>query len=584
MKARRREAHPGRFSCSALLLCSIACSSPRTTEDARIATSQSELSIWTAEPAFVEGAGTDPRIQLAYDIALAVTDKHVSTYRRTPAGWIRQAGTQAVGPCDELNGPAIKHYSAAISGAVALVSENNVAGHYGPCVYLRSGDDFVAAPALEADDQTGDLTSQYAISGDTLLIASATGIAVYERRENAFVHVQMLQTSDGLTGSKPFWLAGNDAIVQSAGQLYAFERDDAAGFSETGIVDTSGTTPITSATLSTSYLMVHAGTNTGFYSKLSGAWSLDQVVTSPRGVMDSGSDVAVIDSIVYELFQGSWQQTRDLNPAVVRQPYQPPFRRPVTSVAVWDGGLLLGLNGSYMYDGLQFVTDGTVTPFDRYVEPETCTADRDCRSTHCVEGVCCDTACSGTCVSCLASRKGGGIDGVCGFVVEDTDPRDSCSAGAPDGCGQTGQCTAAGACKVEADGTPCRGGYLCADGVCGATCVDDSGCDRANGYSCVEGYCRTTIVEPAGGAGGDSGGAAGEPAMPTAGSGCESGAAAGTCGYVPARGLPRRRPSARHHSRFGGCALEGAPSPAFGWLMLGASLVMVRHGRRNPRS
>jgi len=57
-----------------------------------------------------------------------------------------------------------------------------------------------------------------------------------------------------------------------------------------------------------------------------------------------------------------------------------------------------------------------------------CTEAAQCDSGHCPASdlVCCDAACDGECVACLAS-KSGGTDGVCEAVTVDTDPDVECS-------------------------------------------------------------------------------------------------------------------------------------------------------------
>lgn len=65
-----------------------------------------------------------------------------------------------------------------------------------------------------------------------------------------------------------------------------------------------------------------------------------------------------------------------------------------------------------------------------------CSAGSECDSGNCVDSVCCNTACAGTCVACTAAKKGAGSDGTCDFVT----------AGDPDmECVPT-QCDGAGAC------------------------------------------------------------------------------------------------------------------------------------------
>ncbi len=75
-----------------------------------------------------------------------------------------------------------------------------------------------------------------------------------------------------------------------------------------------------------------------------------------------------------------------------------------------------------------------------------------CAFGNCVDGVCCDTACAGACVSCnLAASKG-----TCTNVGPGgADPHGMCAnAGAPS-CGTNGLCNGAGACQLYAPTTTC---------------------------------------------------------------------------------------------------------------------------------
>ena len=155
----------------------------------------------------------------------------------------------------------------------------------------------------------------------------------------------------------------------------------------------------------------------------------------------------------------------------------------------------------------------------------TCDSDFGCESGHCSEGVCCDSACTEDCYSCLGAMKTqagtGGMTGRCGAAAKGKNPRQACAA--IDECGQTGLCDGAGACEVQNTKTPCgrtpscatptsaigpsycdgRGrcdqvqsvacatGYRCVSNQCPMSCVDEDDCDRANGYYCFEQSCAT---------------------------------------------------------------------------------------------
>ncbi|MBK8256421.1 MAG: hypothetical protein IPK82_27600 [Polyangiaceae bacterium] len=88
-----------------------------------------------------------------------------------------------------------------------------------------------------------------------------------------------------------------------------------------------------------------------------------------------------------------------------------------------------------------------------------CAAGSICQSGFCVDGVCCNTACSATCQACTAA-KNGGVSGTCGNVVTNTDPDSEC----------TTECNGAGACEAVngvacSAASQCQSGF-CADGVC----------------------------------------------------------------------------------------------------------------------
>jgi hypothetical protein len=172
------------------------------------------------------------------------------------------------------------------------------------------------------------------------------------------------------------------------------------------------------------------------------------------------------------------------------------------------------------------VTDATNQPYNvtivRTDAPPTtkgnglsCASDIECGSGHCSDGVCCESACSGVCSSCIGVDTGG-ADGACLPVSQGTDPADEC---APAGCAP-GSCNGSRACSIEPNTTECRapegacdaaeycdgthiecgadvflnegtecGDYLCAGGVaaCPTGCTTDSEC--ATDRFCSGGAC-----------------------------------------------------------------------------------------------
>ncbi|MBI2395151.1 MAG: hypothetical protein HYV09_36610 [Deltaproteobacteria bacterium] len=131
----------------------------------------------------------------------------------------------------------------------------------------------------------------------------------------------------------------------------------------------------------------------------------------------------------------------------------------------------------------------------------TCAAANECTSGSCVDGVCCDEACAGTCVACSAAKKGSGTDGECGPIANGTNPDDECARrSCLNGVATNAEvCDGGGACRSNGI-TPC-GGFQCGgDDLCRTACADDAGCmstywcnaaacvpKKANGVGCGAG-------------------------------------------------------------------------------------------------
>ncbi|HEY3358551.1 MAG TPA: choice-of-anchor D domain-containing protein [Polyangia bacterium] len=126
------------------------------------------------------------------------------------------------------------------------------------------------------------------------------------------------------------------------------------------------------------------------------------------------------------------------------------------------------------------------------------TGNHQCTTSSCVDGVCCSTGCTGTCVACSAAKKGGGIDGTCGNVAVNTDPDAECGGGLT--------CDGAGACRPDCTADlQCESAYFCtanAGGACllkkpvaqacGADTVDPTGNHQCTNGTCVDGFCCNT--------------------------------------------------------------------------------------------
>ena len=125
-----------------------------------------------------------------------------------------------------------------------------------------------------------------------------------------------------------------------------------------------------------------------------------------------------------------------------------------------------------------------------------CSSDSDCGSSHCAQGVCCNNACTGTCMSCaLTATKG-----TCTPIATGTDPLNQCTdVGSTNPCGTNGLCNGAGACQFYPAGTTCGAAASCT----GSTLTQARTCDGAgtcraativmcDPFQCGTAACRTT--------------------------------------------------------------------------------------------
>ena len=136
-----------------------------------------------------------------------------------------------------------------------------------------------------------------------------------------------------------------------------------------------------------------------------------------------------------------------------------------------------------------------------------CKTDAGCSSGFCVDGVCCNVACSGACVSCNQT----GSVGHCTFIPAGQ-PDPTCQATDPTTCGNTGLCDGFGSCTLYPENTVCGPSscsglventprtcdgqgtcrdpqlvdcspFLCANSVCENICTSDIQCQT--GHQCV---------------------------------------------------------------------------------------------------
>jgi hypothetical protein len=125
------------------------------------------------------------------------------------------------------------------------------------------------------------------------------------------------------------------------------------------------------------------------------------------------------------------------------------------------------------------------------IDGQGCGGNNECVSGSCADGVCCNTACNGTCLACSSAKKGGGPDGVCGNIAinqPDTAATATCTGASA--------CDGAGNCKKSA-GQTCATNGVCANGNCiDGVCCGVAGCPACQ--SCAAGAGLACGNSPAG--------------------------------------------------------------------------------------
>ncbi len=149
------------------------------------------------------------------------------------------------------------------------------------------------------------------------------------------------------------------------------------------------------------------------------------------------------------------------------------------------------------------------------VQGNACSRNEECpNNQNCVDNVCCNSSCTGTCQACSAALKMQGSDGTCGPVLAGEDPINECAQDAayPQSCLSDGNCNGSGACRtfapanVECEPTECNLAeqtewtctgtgptckfkitncypYECGgSGTCRTTCSDDTQCSGSDSF------------------------------------------------------------------------------------------------------
>jgi streptogramin lyase len=122
-----------------------------------------------------------------------------------------------------------------------------------------------------------------------------------------------------------------------------------------------------------------------------------------------------------------------------------------------------------------------------------CNSDMECASTHCVDNVCCDGLCGGSCQQCDSAGTNHGHCITIAAGQPAPTKRTPCSTDDVSTCHQTGLCDGKGACQLYANGT------LCKSATCDATantltesrCDGMGACNPGTPVTCAPFRCKT---------------------------------------------------------------------------------------------
>jgi hypothetical protein len=132
--------------------------------------------------------------------------------------------------------------------------------------------------------------------------------------------------------------------------------------------------------------------------------------------------------------------------------------------------------------------DGVCDPARKKGLGAACDCAEECGSGFCADGICCNTACTGACVSCaLPTQKG-----ECGPVGSGVaDPHGVCKSESAESCGMNGKCNGAGACAKATPGSVCRAASCQGGALTPASTCDGNGtCVVGSPINCAPSMCK----------------------------------------------------------------------------------------------
>jgi MYXO-CTERM domain-containing protein len=356
---------------------------------------------------------------------------------------------------------------------------------------------------IRADDKNADrlFGASLAVDGDTLVVgarsdstkvASAGAVYVFQRQGEAWVQSTKLTATDVTVGAAlGFSVAiSGDTIatgapgdvnrVVHAGSVYVFTNGpDGWSNGEKLLADDSPLLPVA-------------------YNRVGGSVALSKdtlvvgrVFSYATSTMGGFEQWQYTDNAAYrfERVDGIWSGSVRFKG---HDTPTPPADKSATTgrifgnaVAVSDRWLIVGDPESDT-----FADDDSGAAYIFTTRGQACMNDAACSTGYCVDGVCCESACDGTCEACSAAKKGGGVDGACGPVKDHTDPESDCLGYVCVTASQEGADAGAGAdASGDVDAGASCIGESCSKGICLTTCSSSA--------DCINGYCDLKASPPA---------------------------------------------------------------------------------------
>lgn len=420
-------------------------------------------------------------------------------FTRTGTTWTQSAKLVASDP-EELDHFGVSVVLSGANLAVAAPSKTSGTQYSVGAVYTfnGAGSDWKfqskLMPTTTANDNTG-----------TGLAVSGTALAIGTDRARGFAVAYYTLRNGPSTAGAASVTSTNTAFAHFGSRLALSRAYTAVGSyaDDVGPATSAGSvTVITNAAHDTQWTIRASdpAANDQFGSAVALTDTGSLVVGSPRDD-DKGNDSGSV--YVFDLVDGSWVEKQKITAqdGAAGDRFGAAIATAGSLLLVSAPGAGAGAGALYSFAGV-------------WVNGSVCASGDECASGACVENVCCDPTCSGTCRSCLAAYTGK-PNGTCASSLATLDPDQECAETASGSCGTTGLCDGAGACATHAAGTACASsacvsptvapvttacdgkgtcaatstltcsvGFQCAAGTCRTTCQSDSDCDIAQGFVC----------------------------------------------------------------------------------------------------